>query len=423
MTYYKSKLLVLFIFVSFSLPLLFSCNGDSSGKTGDVINVEKAVRKFTMGNLGDYFGSIDYIRLETTDSSLLGNITGLCCERGLIFISDDNNVCRIFDREGKYIRSINRIGRGPEEYLTIRDMHVSPETGNIFLMDDMGVITEFDLSGNFKRKITSPDNRKNYLGFTILNNNLIAASIFTILPEEGISESGIIIYDTLLNIKSKYLRQSGKIEIKGKDGDTKILTVKMDPFLINKFPGNVVLSSNNSDTLFLMDEKFSFSPWYIFNFGKYSADPVDLVTNKVEDNSSVITKFATVFLTDKNLFVNFKMRGVAPEPFENPSFNLPVNIKPSRNTNAYGVYNRGKGVLTLLKQPAPGKPGLKDNLKGGPPFWPRFISSGNEMINTYDALELILLQEERGTEFEGISQITKGLKEEDNPVIAIAKLK
>ncbi|MCK9305839.1 MAG: 6-bladed beta-propeller, partial [Bacteroidales bacterium] len=157
---HKSNLLINLILINLCFSLLFSCSGDSSSGKENIIDVENALKNFCVGNLGDYASNIDYIRLETNDSSVLGNITDIFLEKGLLFIADDKDVCRIFDSNGKYIRSINRIGRGPEEYLSIRDMYVSSKTGNIMIMDHSGVITEYSMYGDFIRKIAPPDREK-----------------------------------------------------------------------------------------------------------------------------------------------------------------------------------------------------------------------------------------------------------------------
>ncbi len=416
MTDLKASLLV----ILFTACLSSSCNRETEESRAGVIDIEKSVGKYSEERLSKYFSSVDYIPLETNDSSVLGNIISICHEKGLFFVADDNNVCKIFDSSGKYLRTLNHIGRGPGEYLTISDMYVSPVSGNIMIMDHRGEITEYNSFGVFIRKIASPVTDKNFQRFTLVNDELIAASIYEFHLEDGRSEGGYIIYDTCLNIRKHYTQKSGSIEIKGKEGDNKIYSVKTDPFVFSRLADKITLTSNSTDTLFLLNEELSLSPWYIFRFGKYTADPAELAAKTIDENSSVITKYFSFYEIGSNLFFTLKMRGLAPEPYDNISL-APGIIKPTRNTNVYGIFNREQKSLTLLKQPYHKKPGLNDDIKGGPPFWPRFVSSSCEMINYYSALELIMLQEETGTEFKGLSNITKDLGEAANPVIVIAK--
>ncbi len=416
MSDYKTSLFVILL----AACLSSSCTLKTEESGAGVIDIEKSVGKYSEESVGKYFSTIDYIHLETNDSSVLGNITRICYEKGLYFVADDNNVCKIFDSSGKYLRTLNHIGRGPGEYLTISDMYVSPASGNIMIMDYRGEITEYDSYGLFIRKIPPPVTDKNFLGFTLVNKDLIAASIYEIHLEDGNSEGGYIIYDTCLNIRKQYTQKSGRIEIKGKEGDNKIYTVKTDPFVFSRLTDKITLTSNSTDTLFLLNNELDLSPWYIFRFGRYTADPAGLAEKTIDDNSPVITKYFSFYEIGSNLFFTLKMRGVAPEPYDNRSL-APGIIKPTKNTNVYAIFNRDQKSLTLLKQPCHKKPGLNDDIKGGPPFWPRFVSSSYEMINYYSALELILLQEETGTEFNGLSEIIKDLREADNPVIVIAK--
>jgi hypothetical protein len=398
--------------------LILSCNSGKKTEKNSIIDVAGAVGKYSVEKLGDYARDIKYIKLETNDSSVLGIVIKIYHEKGLLYISDNNNVCKIFDDNGKYIRTINRIGRGPEEYLDIRDIYVSAESGNMMIMDSRGTITEYTSDGRFIRKIKSPDNEISYVSFTLLKENLFAASACKLNLGED-PESGFIIYDDSLNIYKKIMLKTGKMEQKGDAGGAKIFAVTMDPFVFIEYAGMVKITRNYSDTLFIIEKDLSLSADYIFSFGKFSCDPADIEPGKTDNNSRVITKYSSICENENYIFLNFKMRGVAPESFEYPS--MIQGAKPLRNTNVYGIYNKKRGCLTLLKQPIPQRPGLKDDLKGGPPFWPRVISSNNEMIACYNALDLLLLQEERGTEFEGLAKITKDLREEDNPVLAIAK--
>lgn len=64
---------------------------------------------------------------------------------------------------------------------------------------------------------------------------------------------------------------------------------------------------------------------------------------------------------------------------------------------------------------------MKDDIKGGPVFWPVFSTSKGELISYFNAVNLITMAEEEGENYPGISQITENLGENDNPIIVIAR--
>jgi hypothetical protein len=110
------------------LLLLVACSGrredgditpkvhpvEISGKTADSIFIVSRV-----------------IDLETTPESLIAFPFDLCVNEEEIFVASRNNEIKVFDMEGKYKRSIGRLGDGPGEYRTISSVfpHGSREVG------------------------------------------------------------------------------------------------------------------------------------------------------------------------------------------------------------------------------------------------------------------------------------------------------
>lgn len=66
---------------------------------------------------------IRIVRLETNDSVLVGRIDKVLIHDGKIYIGDfyASQSLFIFDMQGKAIRKISRKGRGPGEYIQLRD--------------------------------------------------------------------------------------------------------------------------------------------------------------------------------------------------------------------------------------------------------------------------------------------------------------
>ena len=87
-------------------------------------------------NFPDYIESYQYVRLETTPQSLIGNIDKLCSDLSLFFIFDkENNHVLCFSNKGQFLHKIGSKGRGPGEYIKIEDISVDYNKHQLCLLD------------------------------------------------------------------------------------------------------------------------------------------------------------------------------------------------------------------------------------------------------------------------------------------------
>ena len=93
---------------------------------------------------------IRIVRLETNDSVLVGLIDKVLIHDGKIYIGDfyASQSLFIFDMQGKAIRKISRKGRGPGEYIQLRDFFIDDQSGTLNLLTrNSSEILSFDLDG------------------------------------------------------------------------------------------------------------------------------------------------------------------------------------------------------------------------------------------------------------------------------------
>ena len=105
------------------LTLLF-CNmkNDTSTPVIDVLSASESELK----NISDIAADVEYIPLETADNEPLGMIRNIVTSNRSIFFSTvDKIYC--FDKKGKYLRKLSRLGRGPEEYSNLYSFDVSQD--------------------------------------------------------------------------------------------------------------------------------------------------------------------------------------------------------------------------------------------------------------------------------------------------------
>jgi hypothetical protein len=102
---------------------------------------------------------LEFIPLETTNESLIGTITDIQSDGDTLFIADflNQKAVSIFTKNGKYLHTISRLGKGPQEYLSCFDFQVDNNNNIIYILDgNNGYILGYDYEGNFIEKIQLP---------------------------------------------------------------------------------------------------------------------------------------------------------------------------------------------------------------------------------------------------------------------------
>ena len=100
-------------------------------------------------SIDEYVKNYDgYVPLETTDFSLVGNIYKLLYDDGKFVVVDrTNEMILVFDAAtGKFLNRIGHQGRGPREFIYMRDAIVAD--GKIYILD-MNKILSYKLDGEF----------------------------------------------------------------------------------------------------------------------------------------------------------------------------------------------------------------------------------------------------------------------------------
>lgn len=140
--------------------------------------------------LSDIVGDYKIVPLETKENSLLGEIQKVELYDEKIFILSRNQIF-VFEQNGKFIQKTNRTGRGPGEYIEIKDFDIFSET--LFILDRTGQnVLEYDLKGRhintrhismWAQKLIvlneneiliysgEEDNSYNQCKFSVVNNN------------------------------------------------------------------------------------------------------------------------------------------------------------------------------------------------------------------------------------------------------------
>ena len=134
--------------------LLGSCNrnADITNSSSDY-SMDTIVCASTSDTpLDSIIAKIEYIKLKSTEEHPVGEIDNLLITPEHIIVADRHlaKSIFIFDRQGKIQTVISRHGRGPQEYLSISDVVLTPDQKRIAVLDNYGKkILYFDLAGNY----------------------------------------------------------------------------------------------------------------------------------------------------------------------------------------------------------------------------------------------------------------------------------
>ncbi|GHU61209.1 hypothetical protein FACS1894123_00230 [Bacteroidia bacterium] len=84
-----------------------------------------------------FFKKIDYIKLETTDNNLIGEISQIVFTDNRIIVVDNEKAKSVFvfDMNGNYQFQVGRMGNGPGEYVSIKNVLFVPEKHQILIHD------------------------------------------------------------------------------------------------------------------------------------------------------------------------------------------------------------------------------------------------------------------------------------------------
>jgi hypothetical protein len=141
------------------------------------------------------FDSCKVIKLETTDDALIGGYIGKIKKTpDAYYMVCDFAFLLKFDKNGKFLQKIMKLGSGPGEYSAIYDYDISPNGD--FLIFDVNKIHVYDNNWNYKKTISL-----NVPGF-----NLRVIDDGKFLIGASYAEYRLYLFDLDGNVLSKYIK-------------------------------------------------------------------------------------------------------------------------------------------------------------------------------------------------------------------------
>lgn len=247
-----------------------------------------------------------YIKLETSDNSLLGSIDQIEILHDRIYILDNNktNSIFIFSIQGKFIKKLEAKGNGPGEFISPLSFKVDPK-GYIYVLDRvLNRLLKYQLNDlSFIEEIILP--YPSPLSFSITNNNDLFIYYYPIRKNSVLNKKQFVIADkTGTIIKTLYEgSSSGKI-LHGNPNN--IYTYKKEIRVYPYFTNKIYKIKNDS-----------ISNCYNLFWGKY-AMPDERLFDKYENSGDIMNEIFTgekdwirylyVYETDDVLLVKYYIK-------------------------------------------------------------------------------------------------------------------
>ena len=382
----------------------------SENKDLRVIDVAGGVEKSRLVKLSEIADTIEYVPLETTKESLVDIIINnlVFYENGALYLLQRNGTIKIFDKQGTYINSINRKGRGPQEYERLLVMDIDESTGNICVRGYRKIL-EYSRSGQFIRRITFPDEDESKGIYLFLLKKLGDFYIMTsAINKQSVYSAFIMDSTSRVIMKLNYPQE----EVDFVQTLSRSFTF-IEP-QIYKHDGSIRLINGYNKYVLSISKNLSVDTIFIINYGKYKT--VD--ESARNPSSPYLWRQFDIFESNNYLFMQFHVGSLTDKPAKKINARGETYVYPL----SCSIFNKLTGEFIFLDQPEINHLGFVEDLEGGPAIWPKYISADNYMISYIPAHEFIEHAENNKVS-DKFKTIASRLKETDNPVLVMVKLK
>ena len=370
--------------------LIVSCHRKEDGR---LIKIED--NELLQLNASDFFSSLEYIQLETNSECIINNDPRFYVLDNYIIVMAYRQ-CLLFDRQtGNFLREIGNYGKGPEEYNRTLYGYIVNEEKQTLYAGGYNNLIEYSFSNTMIGRIPLiiP------ASVCYIEDNLWVQSIQNI---DGKNPNRLLFFDRVKRIDS--VANHNFFEIK--DFGMYIHTYE-DWFY--RFDNHIYYKNLFNDTLFHIVKNI-IQPHYIFDTGKHSP-PYDLKSNPNNVFEQLYNYYQIYPILETDPFIFF-------------------SVHYEKKDSAF-LYDKHSKKTVKLKNGEKGK-GFHNDIDGGLPFWPDYVNNRQELISHYWPFDLketmfdyeIHSYSIRNNEaHEKLKRMLNNLKENDNPVVVIARLK
>lgn len=382
-----------------SLLFLHSCTTDNEKVSTNTLCVD-AKGELRKLRFSDLYSELKYIRLETSQESLISQVYKIIpfADR-LLVVDRELGKILVFGSDGKFISIIGNKGAGPEEYVGISDVSIDPSGKRIFVLDDsQRQVQVYGTDGSYHERI----------------------------PVDFVAHELEFLYENMLLFYCDY-SSNEKYSRNGK---------RPNVLLMDFNKGEIMLEAYVPNEISVGEVSSPFSSLSGMNGNK--AVLFDVLTNQLsfwgrKGVESILTiDFGEQDKVDKYIEMLRKERlsavDIVPGESKSQPYTILLSCLPNKNYCLLNAMNYSTGeVYQIAYSPVTGKclsgkgkraiPVINDMDKY-PPFMP--YSSTEDCM--YGIIEPYMILDGDNV-LEGKTDLLEGLKEDDNPIVVVAKTK
>ncbi|MDR1723113.1 MAG: 6-bladed beta-propeller, partial [Tannerella sp.] len=222
---------------------------------------------------------VEYVRLETTDTFLLGRSVrlGFCNDEYIIIADYQSSAIVIYDRKGNPVSYFSRKGQSHEEWVNISSAFYDPYRDEVFVIEIFpSKIKVYDKKGKFKRGKDLPSRTD---GLTVVDfdgDNLLLCETmrsFSIEDKEPVAKTDSISYYMIskndiavtdsFNIKVPKKVSPAIIHSETTNGQQYVYVMLYSYPHVVKSKNGFVISEISSDTIYRLNSELQMTPYIV----------------------------------------------------------------------------------------------------------------------------------------------------------------
>ena len=143
-----------FYLIIFTFLAVCGCNNPKQDRTGKEIVLNLSDPGNSELTTSDIFSDLVYVPLETREGSYISKVSQyIISEKYIIILDRDQGKVLLFSGTGAFLRNISARGKGPGEYLEVRNISFFEEEEIICLTDIQSKVDFYNTSGEFLSSI------------------------------------------------------------------------------------------------------------------------------------------------------------------------------------------------------------------------------------------------------------------------------
>lgn len=382
--------------------LVASCEGGEAvdvAEGASTVFVEPLIGSEQVVGLSEVASKVEYIPLETSQESIVGDLRHARIENNVIYLPDHRiNKLSRFSLDGKYLGDVGRYGRAYGEFVSIGgfSFDFDYDTGAELVFDRDKKLIEYHKDGSVKEiRLERMDDKVFSVDFIKKHGNIYVCAISRFDTQIGnlvfLDSSGKLMGRFPTGYESSEYKEPN---VRSAEQGLAVFSVMLKSSFRHpyRFGNKLMVTNPTNDTIFafMPDDTIAHSR-YIIDYGKYS----DMTDEYGED----FIKFVATFTqeTSNHLFLSFNF-GKERSP-ENKEVLTRV------------LFDKSTGeARSLLGR-------LENDIDGGPSFWPLHVSREGQMIAIIQAIDFIDAAKESNSA--KMKEVAAGLTDESNPVIML----